>query len=230
MLSVFSGFAQEERAARDLIQVERRRRAKRAFDVALASFALIFLSPALLVVALALLIVDGRPIIYRHTRVGYNGRRFQCLKFRSMRKDADRRLAELLARDPERKKEWIETQKLAHDPRVHWLGKYLRMSSADELPQLFNVLRGEMSLVGPRPIVEEELERYGSHQHCYLLMTPGLTGRWQVERRRDTTYEERIQYDIDYYHTCSFTTDMSIIWKTVGVVLLAQNEKERLTR
>lgn len=230
MLSAFDGFARGEQATPETRVVAAGYRLKRALDILLAGGGLLFLAPALILIVIALLIVDGRPISFSHTRVGRYGRPFRCLKFRSMRTDAAERLAEILATDPVRRAEWQETQKLMNDPRVHWLGKLLRMTSADELPQLINVLRGEMSLVGPRPIIAEEIERYGANAHVYLSMTPGLTGMWQVNRRQDTSYEERVQYDLDYYRTCSFTTDIGILWKTVGVVFFAQNEKERLTK
>ncbi|MGV1794641.1 sugar transferase [Rhizobium lusitanum] len=230
MLSTFDDVAHRERTRREVKRAERFGRSKRVVDLLLSGAGLLFMAPALLVIAIALLLVDGRPIIYRHTRIGRDGRPFECLKFRTMRKDADRYLAELLARDEKRKLEWLSTQKLTNDPRVHWLGKYLRMSSADELPQLLNVQRGEMSLVGPRPVVASELERYGSNLYCYLGLRPGITGLWQVNRRADTTYEERIQFDLDYFHSRSMRADLAILVKTVGVVLLARNEKERLTK
>jgi exopolysaccharide production protein ExoY len=230
MLSAFDGFAHDEQPLRGLKKTARRSRAKRIADVALSIVGLLLLAPAFLLIATALLIVDGRPIIYRHSRIGRHGRAFQCLKFRSMRKDAEARLAELLANDPARREEWQSTRKLMNDPRVHWLGKYLRISSADELPQLLNVLRGDMSLVGPRPVTAAELERYGSQMHCYLEMKPGITGLWQVKRCAETSYEQRVQFDADYYDTCSLRTDATILWQTVGVVLLARNEKERLTK
>lgn len=201
-----------------------RRSLKRVFDIVFSLLGALFLLPALVLIAIALLLVDGRPIIFRHQRVGRGGQLFSCLKFRSMRKDADKLLAELLERDPERRQEWEESQKLKSDPRIHWLGKLLRISSLDELPQLFNILVGDMSVVGPRPIMTEELDRYGPHAHCYLAMTPGLTGLWQVSRRPDTTYEERVQFDVDYYNSCSMRMDLTIIMKTFLVVLFAQNE------
>lgn len=230
MLSTLDGVGHRERTRRDMRQIARLGRAKRIVDILISGTGLLFLAPALAVIAIALLLVDGRPIIYRHTRIGRDGRPFNCLKFRTMRKDADRQLADLLARDEARRLEWVSTQKLTNDPRVHWLGKYLRMSSADELPQLLNVQRGDMSLVGPRPVVAAELERYGPDLYCYLGLRPGITGLWQVSRRADTTYEERIQFDLDYFHSRSLRTDISILVKTVGVVLLARNEKERLTK
>ncbi len=230
MLSTFDDVAHRERSRREVKRTERLGRSKRIVDLLLSGAGLLFLAPALLAIAVALLLVDGRPIIYRHTRIGRDGRPFQCLKFRTMRKDADRQLAELLARDETRRQEWLSTQKLMNDPRVHWLGKYLRMSSADELPQLLNVQRGDMSLVGPRPVVASELDRYGSNLYCYLGLRPGITGLWQVNRCADTTYEERVQFDLDYFHSQSLRVDLSILVKTVGVVLLARNEKERLTK
>ncbi len=224
-MSLYSdNFAQ--RHARDLSARHAGRRGlKRAFDIVLSLVALVFLSPALLLIAVALLVVDGRGIIFRHKRIGRDGRPFYCLKFRTMRKDADKVLNQLLASDPARLQEWRETQKLKSDPRVHWLGKYLRITSLDELPQLVNILKGEMSIVGPRPILAEELEHYGQHVHCYLTMTPGLTGLWQVSRRTDTSYEQRVQFDVEYYNNWSLRTDLVIIIKTVGVVLFAQNER-----
>ncbi|CAH0342891.1 sugar transferase [Rhizobium sp. CECT 9324] len=224
-MSLYSdNFAQ--RNARDLSARHAGRRGlKRAFDIILSLVALLFLSPALLLIAVALLVVDGRGIIFRHKRIGRDGRPFYCLKFRTMRRDADKVLNQLLASDPARLQEWRETQKLKSDPRVHWLGKYLRITSLDELPQLVNILKGEMSIVGPRPILAEELEHYGQHVHCYLTMTPGLTGLWQVSRRTDTSYEQRVQFDVEYYNNWSLRTDLVIIIKTVGVVLFAQNER-----
>jgi exopolysaccharide production protein ExoY len=216
--------AGEPQAAVATKTARKSRRTKRVMDVGIVLLSLPFLLPFLLLIAVALLVVDGRPIIFRHKRVGRNGRTFECLKFRTMRKDADKALAELLARDPARMAEWKETQKLKADPRVHLIGKYLRITSVDELPQLLNVLRGEMSLVGPRPIVPDEMERYGSRLYAYLAMKPGLTGLWQISRRAETTYDERIEMDVDYYHKCSVLTDMVIIWKTVGVVVFARNE------
>ncbi|UWU12999.1 sugar transferase [Rhizobium sullae] len=230
MLSFFDGVAQNGQSARLRRPTSRDYRLKRAGDILISGSALVFFLPFFALIAVALLLVDGRPLIFRHERIGRHGRSFPCLKFRSMRKDADARLASILANDPERRAEWNETQKLVNDPRVHWLGKYLRMTSLDELPQLLNVFRGDMSLVGPRPIVADEMERYGRQIHYYLAMTPGITGLWQVHRRSDTTYDERVQFDVDYYNTCSLTTDLAILWTTVAVVFLAQNERERLTK
>ncbi|KOF16886.1 sugar transferase [Ensifer adhaerens] len=224
MLSVSDGAAHQRHTARGAIAARRGSRSKRLIDVTISILALIFLAPALALIAIALVIVDGRPIIFRQARVGAQGKMFECLKFRTMRRDAAERLAELLASDPERNREWMEKRKLVGDPRVHWLGKILRMTCLDELPQFYNVLRGDMSLVGPRPISLEETEKYGPNLHYYTALKPGITGMWQVKRRPETTYDERVQFDIDYYQSRSIYLDIVIIVKTVGVVLFATNE------
>jgi exopolysaccharide production protein ExoY len=223
-MSVYSNDFSEREAELTSPPETVRRWAKRVFDIVFSLLLLLFLLPAFVLIAVALLVVDGRPIIFRHERVGRGGRAFPCLKFRSMRRNADKLLADILEKDPERRLEWEESQKLKSDPRIHWLGKLLRITSLDELPQLFNILAGDMSIVGPRPIVTEELVRYGPYAYCYLGMTPGLTGLWQVSRCPATTYEERVQFDVDYYKTCSMRTDITIIMKTIVVVLFAQNE------
>ncbi|APG94687.1 sugar transferase [Sinorhizobium americanum] len=223
MLSVSDGLARRERSVPARVAAPRGDRGKRIFDVTVSAVALVFFAPLLAVIAVALLVVDGRPLIFRHARVGAQGRLFDCLKFRSMRRDAAERLTELLATDPERRREWTENRKLRSDPRVHWLGKILRMTCLDELPQFYNVLRGEMSLVGPRPIPPEETEKYGSNLFYYTSLKPGMTGMWQVNRRADTTYDERVQYDIKYCQSRSAYLDLVIIVKTVGIVLFATN-------
>lgn len=224
MLSVSDGAARQGHPARGTIAARRGSRSKRLIDVTVSVLALVFLAPALALIAIALVMVDGRPIIFRQARVGAQGKMFECLKFRTMRRDAAERLAELLATDPERNREWMEKRKLVGDPRVHWLGKILRMTCLDELPQFYNVLRGDMSLVGPRPISLEETEKYGPNLHYYTALKPGITGMWQVRRRPETTYDERVQFDIDYYQSRSIYLDIVIIVKTVGVVLFATNE------
>lgn len=197
--------------------------AKRLMDVLFSFGALVFLLPAIAVIALALLIQDGRPIFYRHRRIGRDGREFGCLKFRTMRRDADAVLADLLERDAAVRQEWAANQKLKQDPRVHRVGQFLRNTSLDEIPQFLNVLRGEMSIVGPRPIITDEVPHYGENFVFYLSMTPGVTGLWQVSRRSDTSYSARVAFDVDYFRARSINLDLKIMLQTVAIVLFARN-------
>ena len=198
------------------------KKVKRPLDVALVlCFALVFL-PFLLLIALALLIAQGRPILISHQRVGQNGVRFGCLKFRSMVRNADDVLRSHLAEDPAARAEWAKGRKLKSDPRVTPLGRLLRKASVDELPQLLNVLRGDMSLVGPRPIVEQEVPFYGAAITHYHRVRPGLTGHWQVSGRSDVSYPSRIQMDIDYVDRIRFGRDLLIILKTVPAVVTSR--------
>lgn len=191
---------------------------KRVLDVTIALTGLAVLWPLMLMVALAIRFTDPGPAIFGHERIGYNGRRFKCLKFRSMITNSEAALRELLARDPAAASEWAETQKLKNDPRITRLGKMLRETSLDELPQLWNVLRGEMSIVGPRPIVSAEVRRYGNDFKAYTATKPGITGLWQVNGRSDCTYDERVSLDVDYVRNWSILRDIWIIAKTVVVV------------
>jgi undecaprenyl-phosphate galactose phosphotransferase len=161
---------------------------------------------------------DGGPAFYGHERVGKKGKPFKCLKFRSMHIDSQRMLRDLLENDADARVEWERDFKLKDDPRVTSIGKFIRESSIDELPQLINVFRGEMSLVGPRPIITEELERYGDFQQFYLRVSPGITGLWQVSGRSDTSYDERVGLDVWYTQNWSIVYDIAILFKTVGVV------------
>lgn len=195
---------------------------KRTLDVILATAALIFLFPVLVCIIGTLAATDGFPIVYRQRRIGLNGKEFTCFKFRSMAKDADARLVTLLAHCPESLREWTETQKLKTDPRIHRVGRILRISSLDELPQLINVLRGEMSLVGPRPIVMDEICRYGDSYRYYIAMKPGITGLWQVSGRSDTGYDKRVKLDTDYFKSRSIWVDLKIMIRTASVVLFAK--------
>jgi exopolysaccharide production protein ExoY len=162
---------------------------------------------------------EGGPAIYKHRRVGENGRMFSCLKFRTMVPDADQVLRDLLERDPALKAEWVRDHKLRNDPRVTRLGRFLRRTSLDELPQLWNVLRGEMSLVGPRPVVREELLRYGRNIWAYLAVRPGITGLWQVKGRNDTDYRRRVALDTYYVLNQNLGLDLYILLKTTSVVV-----------
>jgi exopolysaccharide production protein ExoY len=195
---------------------------KRSLDIVVSISAIIVLSPLFLMVALAVKLSDGGPVIYAHSRVGYGGRAFGCLKFRTMCVDADERLHGYLRANPAAAAEWENTQKLKHDPRVTVIGRALRKTSVDELPQLFNILRGDMSLVGPRPVVTDELQKYGSHTSKYFIMRPGLTGLWQVSGRNDTTYDERVQLDVVYSIHWSFWNDLKIIMKTLPALYYGQ--------
>lgn len=202
-----------------------RARVKRAMDVVLALAGLAFFLPVGLVIAAVLLLQDGRPLLFRQQRVGLGGRLFECWKFRSMVKDADRRLEELLSGCERSRREWEANQKLERDPRIHPVGAILRRSSLDELPQLVNILRGDMSVVGPRPVLERELERYGRFSRHYLAQRPGLTGLWQVSGRSDTTYSERVRLDVEYSRSWTLGGDVAIIARTVAVVLAARGSR-----
>ena len=191
---------------------------KSAFDFAAAAVLLVLLLPVFVVVGL-LIRLDGGPAMFSHRRVGTGGRRFQCLKFRSMVLDADAVLARLLRDDPTAAEEWAATQKLRNDPRITPIGRILRKTSLDELPQLINVLRGEMSLVGPRPIVENEVNRYGDQIRYYMAARPGMTGLWQVSGRSETTYDDRVRLDVRYVREWSLWQDIAILLKTVLVVI-----------
>ncbi|MDR3434541.1 MAG: undecaprenyl-phosphate galactose phosphotransferase WbaP [Rouxiella aceris] len=193
------------------------RAAKRVFDIFASLAGIIFLSPLLLYICYKVK-KDGGPAIYGHERVGQGGRAFKCLKFRSMVVNSKEVLEELLAKDPAARMEWNETFKLKNDPRITRIGNFMRKTSLDELPQLFNVLRGDMSLVGPRPIITAELERYSDEVDYYLLSKPGMTGLWQVSGRSDVDYETRVYLDAWYVKNWSMWNDISILFKTVNVV------------
>jgi exopolysaccharide production protein ExoY len=191
---------------------------KRVLDVVGAIVLAVAFSPLILAIAV-LMRREGGSIIYRHRRIGRDGRAFECLKFRTMVPNADQLLRELLERDPAIKAEWVRDHKLRCDPRVTRLGRFLRHTSLDELPQLWNVLRGEMSLVGPRPVVREELLRYGRNVRTYLAAKPGITGLWQVKGRNDTDYRRRVVLDTYYVRNQNLLLDLYILLKTTRVVL-----------
>jgi exopolysaccharide production protein ExoY len=197
----------------------RERAAKRILDLVVASSALLLSLPLLILIASAILLESGRPVLFRQVRVGRRGRPFGCLKFRTMVPDAEDRLEELLARDPAARAEFAHHHKLEHDPRITHLGAFLRRSSLDELPQLFNVLRGDMSLVGPRPVVYDELVWYGPVAATVLEVRPGMTGLWQVSGRSDTSYERRVALDSAYVRDHSVHGDLWILVLTLLAVL-----------
>ncbi len=187
-------------------------------DVIAAAILLILLGPLLLILA-ALSRTDGGPAFYSQPRIGIGGRPFRCIKFRTMVVDAEIRLARLLAEDMELAAEWQSTRKLRNDPRITPIGRFLRKTSLDELPQLFNVLRGEMSLIGPRPIAESEMPLYGANIDHYLGAKPGLTGIWQVSGRSNTTYERRVELDAWYVRNWTLWNDVAILVRTIPAVL-----------
>ncbi len=192
---------------------------KRFIDI----FLIVLFSPILLPLFLILMLLtkltSRGPIFYGHKRVGKNGKEFKCWKFRSMCIDADKKLEEILANNPEMRAEWEKDRKFQNDPRVTKFGKFLRKTSLDELPQLINILVGQMSFVGPRPVTEPELERYGEYKDFVLSVTPGLSGMWQTSGRSDTEYEERIALDLYYIQNWSIWLDIWILIKTVYVVI-----------
>jgi undecaprenyl-phosphate galactose phosphotransferase len=197
------------------------RRVKRAFDLIAGSLGCLLLAPLFLLIC-AEVARSGRPVFYRHQRIGKGGRPFTCFKFRTMVPDAERVLAAHLATDPAAGREWERDRKLKDDPRITSFGAWLRRTSLDELPQLWNVLRGEMSLVGPRPVIEQELVRYGDHIVYYVESTPGLTGLWQISGRNDLDYRRRVHLDCWYVRNWSLWYDLVILLKTPRAVLRGQ--------
>ena len=191
---------------------------KRVLDIVGALAIGLAFSPLLLVIAVRMGLEDG-PTLFRHRRIGQGGRTFECLKFRTMVPNAEQILRDLLERDPEARAEWLRDHKLRSDPRVTRLGRFLRKTSLDELPQIWNVLRGEMSLVGPRPIVKDEMLRYGRYLPAYMAAKPGITGLWQVTGRNDTNYRRRVVMDTYYVRKQTLLMDLRILFKTVKVVL-----------
>jgi lipopolysaccharide/colanic/teichoic acid biosynthesis glycosyltransferase len=174
----------------------------------------------MVVLAFAVWLQDGGPVLFAHRRLGHAGRPFRCLKFRTMVVDADDTLDLLLQNDPDARREWAADRKLKQDPRITRLGEFLRKSSLDELPQLINVLRGEMSVVGPRPIVEAEVPRYGRWYRYYRAVRPGMTGLWQISGRNHLDYRRRVALDVLYVRRCSFLGNVSILFRTIPAVLL----------
>jgi exopolysaccharide production protein ExoY len=192
---------------------------KRIMDILIATLALVLVSPLMIAMALLIRLTTGSPVIYAHQRVGAQGRLFRCFKFRTMVNNGAEVLERHLASDPVSAREWSTARKLSKDPRVTRLGALLRRSSIDELPQLFNVLRGDMSCVGPRPIVVEELRPYGENAQDYLAARPGMTGIWQVCGRNSLSYDSRVKLDAMYVRHWSMLLDLAILIKTIPAVL-----------
>jgi exopolysaccharide production protein ExoY len=191
----------------------------RVLDLVISVAALVFILPVMCVIAALVFLQDGGSPIYFQQRVGFKGRSFYCLKFRSMVLDADDRLNRLLATDEAARHEWALDHKLRNDPRITGFGRFLRQSSLDELPQLINVLRGDMSIVGPRPIVQTEVVRYGRWLTSYCSVRPGITGLWQVSGRNDTTYQRRVALDHLFARSRTVGLYLWIVMMTVPAVL-----------
>lgn len=192
---------------------------KRIMDLVIAGIALVLAAPVMVLVGVLIRITAGGPAIFSHSRVGFGGRPFNCYKFRSMVANSDQVLDAYLDANPDARKEWEDTHKIRNDPRVTFFGRLLRKSSLDELPQLINILRGEMSCVGPRPIVRDELRRYGDHQGEYLGTRPGLTGLWQVSGRSSMDYDNRVALDSQYVRNWSIWLDIVILLRTIVAVM-----------
>jgi len=191
---------------------------KDVMDKTGAALALVLLSPLFLILAWKIK-KDGGPAFYGHTRIGKDGKSFKCWKFRSMVMNSQEILKDLLEKDPAAREEFEKNYKLKNDPRITKLGQFLRKTSIDEIPQLFNVLCGEMSLVGPRPVVEAERGYYADKMHYYTSVKPGITGLWQISGRSDTGYEQRVELDCTYVKNWSLWNDIVIIFQTIHVVL-----------
>lgn len=189
---------------------------KRIFDIVFSIIVIMFLFPFFLLIALIIRATSPGPAIYYQNRIGRGGKHFKCYKFRTMLPDADARLDEILASHPDIKREWDTNHKLKNDPRITSIGRFLRQTSLDELPQFWNVLKGDLSVVGPRPVVEEELTKhFGDKANIILTIRPGITGIWQVSGRSDTTYAKRIALDEHYIKTRSLLLDCKIIVITI---------------
>jgi exopolysaccharide production protein ExoY len=198
---------------------------KRIFDVVAASLVLVAVSPLLILVALVIRLQDGEKAMYAQPRYGLNGKSFACFKLRTMVPNAAEKLQAVLDNDAEARREWDLTQKLTNDPRITPIGKFIRLTSIDELPQLLNIIRGDMSVVGPRPIPLYERPKYGEGFSYYCRVRPGLTGLWQTSGRSNTTYAERIKLDTQYVQTRTFWGDVLIILKTIPAVFFSVGAK-----
>lgn len=195
---------------------------KRSFDIVGSILALLLFSPLLLMLALLVKTSSPGPVFYGHTRIGRNGKAFRCYKFRTMVQNGEEILKNHLLQNSAAREEWLATRKLQDDPRVTRVGAVLRKLSLDELPQLFNILRGDMSFVGPRPVVQDELDLYGRAAVYYLRSRPGLTGLWQISGRNDVPYRRRVAFDRRYVENWSFAFDLVIIVRTVPAVLASR--------
>lgn len=195
---------------------------KRILDCILATIALIILSPIYLIIAIAVKIDSKGPVFFGHTRIGKNGKIIKIYKYRTMVTNAEELIKQFT---PEQMKEYKENFKLENDPRITKVGKFLRKTSLDELPQLLNIIQGDLALIGPRPVVKKELEKYGENAGKFLSVTPGLTGNWAASGRSNTTYEERMEMELWYVDNISFITDVKIFFKTIIAVIKKEGAK-----
>lgn len=196
---------------------------KRAFDIIFSASVLIIFSPLYLLLTALIALSSSGPIFYAQDRVGKDFKHFKCIKFRTMVENADQVLEEMLAQCPYKRQEFEDNFKLKDDPRITWIGKFLRFTSLDEFPQFWNVLKGDMSVVGPRPLVPDELHKYGEKMTKVLTIKPGITGLWQVSGRNDIPYPQRVLIDVYYANHHNWLLDLWIIVKTIGVVIFPQN-------
>lgn len=197
--------------------------AKRLFDIVFSLLVLILFSPVYLILALLIALSSQGPIFYVQERIGQNYKPFNCIKFRTMVSNADEMLVQMMETSPQLRQEFESSFKLKKDPRITKIGRFLRITSLDEFPQFWNVLKGDMSVVGPRPLVAEELPKYGNHIDQVLTIKPGITGLWQVSGRNDIPYPRRVQIDLHYVKSRTFWLDLWIILKTIDVVVMPKN-------
>lgn len=197
--------------------------AKRLFDIIFSLFVLVFLSPVYFLLVVLIAINSPGPVFYVQQRVGRNFKLFRCIKFRTMVNDADEVLEKMIAKSPEMRQEFEESYKIKQDPRITGIGKFLRLTSMDEFPQFWNVLKGDMSVVGPRPLVPEELHKYGHRINTVLTIKPGITGLWQVSGRNDIPYPKRVLIDVYYATSHNWLLDLWIVIKTIGVIIFPRN-------
>ena len=196
---------------------------KRLFDILFSLSVLILFAPLYLLIALLILFSSPGSVFYVQQRVGKNRKLFRCFKFRTMVENADEMLGKMMDTYPHLRQEFQESFKLKHDPRITWIGRFLRVTSLDEFPQFWNVLKGDMSIVGPRPLVVEELPKYNHHMDKILTIKPGITGLWQVSGRNDIPYPQRVQMDLYYVNSRNFWIDTWIMFKTIGIVFFPKN-------
>ena len=219
----FQPFLPREQQKSHILEVLEIGFSKRLFDILFSLSVLVLFAPVYILIALLIALSSPGSVFYIQERVGKNRKPFRCLKFRTMVENADEILGEIMETCPHLRQEFQESFKLKHDPRITWIGKFLRITSLDEFPQFWNVLKGDMSVVGPRPLVLEELPKYGHHMDKILTIRPGITGLWQVSGRNDIPYPKRVQIDLYYVNFRNFWIDIWIMFKTIGIVIFPKN-------